>query len=77
MWAGKTKARPLTATKAPAKPGGISAVLARGFPRASGEPKARPLTEEPDGDRMSGRMMLNSNLLKPTKDAAQMIVKYG
>jgi len=29
----------------PAKPGGISAVLARGFrPRASGEPKARPLT---------------------------------
>jgi len=35
----------LTATKAPGLPGGISAVLARGFrPRVSGEPKARPLT---------------------------------
>jgi 4-diphosphocytidyl-2-C-methyl-D-erythritol kinase len=78
----------LTATKAPglpaliasrvrtAKPGGISAVLAHGFrPRASGEPKARPLTSDDKDSRMT-RFLRTRELVSLTNTLEETIFRF-
>ncbi len=78
----------LTATKAPglpalfasrtrtAKPGGISAVLARGFrPRVSGEPEARPLTSD-DKDSKITRFLRTRELGSLTNTLEETIFRF-